>query len=253
MVVSDINEDLLMPLLIYSQPYQYGNIILYPVKMEYIIDFSMYKESIIVRKDSTFHDKQIIKMTYLDFLKHCIKHPEVGQKYNIPMLQHYYQFAIFLLQMVCKEQEFKLIGDDLYINNEKITPEIFDDLRRIIIIQNDIDFNIDEFIHYDTEQALKKAKDRNTNDNVTIEDYIDALCVALKYTEEQVMNLSIRKFWRLVKRYRLFEDYTICKTGEMSGMVTFKEPIKYWITSVNEDDQYKDVKADENALRSKIG
>ena len=62
----------------------------------------------------------------------------------------------------------------LYINKILITPEIFDDLRRIIIIQNEIDFNIDEFLNYDTEQRLQKADTQNhKKDKITIEDYIE--------------------------------------------------------------------------------
>ncbi len=50
-----------------------------------------------------------------------------------------------LLQLCCQNQEVRLTQEGLSINNEIITPEVFDDLRRIIIIQNDIDFDIDEF------------------------------------------------------------------------------------------------------------
>ena len=143
----------------------------------------------------------------------------------------------------------------MYINNILITPQIFDDLRRIIIIQNGIDFDIDEFLNYDTEQRLLKAQqDQNKdNDKSDIEDYIDSLVIALNITEERVMNMTIRKFWRYIKRYQLHEGYTIAKTGECSGMVSFKEPIKYWMISLDEDDKYKDLKADEEALKSKIG
>lgn len=72
-------------------------------------------------------------------------------------------------------------------------------------------------------------------------------------TEEHIMNMSIRKFWRYIKRYQLHENYTILKSGECCGMVTFKEPIKYWMVSLEEDDKYKHLKTDENELRGKIG
>ena len=141
------------------------------------------------------------------------------------------------------------------INDEVITSQIFDDLRRIIIIQNDIDFDIDEFLNYDTEQRLLKAKkDLNKNDDkASIEDYIDSLVIAMNTTEERIMSMTIRKFWRYIKRYQLHESYTIAKTGECSGMVSFKEPIKHWMVSLEEDDKYKELKTDENELRSKIG
>lgn len=252
--MSEITKDLLSPYLIYSKPYQYGKIVLYPVSMEQVIEFMYLKESIIIRKDSTFRDKNIIKMTYLEFLIYCYLHPEVDEKYKIKGLHNYFLFAIELLQIVCRDQEFRLIDDALYINGENVTPEVFDDLRRIIIIQNGIDFNIDEFIHFDTEQALKKAQNsiNKNDDKADIEDYIDSLCVALGYSEEQVMKMSIRKFWRYIKRYNLHENYTICKTGEQSGMVKYKEPIKFWISSIDEEDQYKEVKANEGEIRSKV-
>ena len=44
-----------------------------------------------------------------------------------------------------------------------------------------------------------------------------------------------------------------CTVGECSGMVSFKEPIKHWMVSLEEEDKYKHLKADENELRSKIG
>jgi hypothetical protein len=253
--VDEISKDILSPYLIYSRPFQYKQIILYPVCMDQILEFLMYKESIIIRKDSTFRDRNIIKMTYMDFLIYCFNHPELDEKYKINGLHNYYQVAILLLQMVCKDQEFKIVDKYLYINNVKITSEIFDDLRRIIILQNDIDFDIDEFIHYDTEKALKKAENATNKDadNANIEDYIDSLSIAIGYSEEQIMKMSIRKFWRYIKRYNLYENYTICKTAEQSRMVKYKEPIKHWITSIDGKDKYKDLKADEGTLRGKVG
>ena len=72
-------------------------------------------------------------------------------------------------------------------------------------------------------------------------------------TEEEVKKMSIRKFYRILKRQRLHEDYTIMRTGEMSGMVKFKEPVKYWVRSIDEDDKYAHLKTDEGALRNKMG
>jgi hypothetical protein len=251
----EINKDTLSPYLIYSRPIEYGKITLYPITMEYILEFLAFKESIIVRKDSTFHEKELIKMMYYDFLIYCAEHQELDKKYDIKNLHNYFQSAICLLQIACKNQEFKIIDDYLYINGEQITSQIFDDLRRIIILQNGIDFDIDEFIHYDTEQAIKKARESQSkgDDETNIEDYIDSLQIVTGWDEDRIMKMSIRKFWRYLKRYNLYENYTICKTGEQSGMVSYKEPIKYWIVSLDEKDKYKDIKADEKAIKSKVG
>lgn len=254
----EINKDTLLPYLIYNNPVKYTeNIVIYPVTMKDIITFQLLSKSITVRKDSTFHQKNIIKMTYLDFLVYCFGNEELEEKYNIPSLSKYYIYAIQLLQLCCKGAEIKIDQNSgqIVINGEIVTPKIFDDLRRIIIIQNDIDFDIDEFINYDTEQSLLKAKMHidKERDKVSIEDYIDSLVIAMNTTEDRVMNMTIRKFWRYVKRFNLHENYVIMKTGECSGMVSFKEPIKHWMISLEEDDKYKELKADENELRDKIG
>ena len=71
-------------------------------------------------------------------------------------------------------------------------------------------------------------------------------------TKEYIKSMTIRKFWRYIKRYQLHERYTITKTGECRGMISFKEPIKHWMVSLEEEDKYKDLKANENSLKGKI-
>lgn len=254
----EISKDSLFSFLIYNKPFKYTeHITLYPVTMNDIVLFQSLSSSITLRKNSIFNDKKIIKMTYLDFLIYCFGNEKLEKQYNISGLSQYYTLSIHLLQLCCKDAEIKINQQNglIYINDELVTPQIFDDLRRIIIIQNDIDFNIDEFLNYDTEQRLLKAeRDQNKNkDKANIEDYIDSLVIAMNTTEDRIMNMTIRKFWRYIKRYQLHENYTISKTGECSGMVSFKEPIKHWMMSLDEDDKYKHLKTDENELKSKIG
>lgn len=253
----EINKQMLLPYLMYSDPIVYNeNITLYPVTMKDILKFQLLSQSFTIRKNSTFREKKLIKMTYLDLLIYCFEKEEIEEQYKIHGLSHFYLFAFQLLMMCCKDAEIKFSTDNGYfiINGEIITPQIFDDLRRIIIIQNDIDFDIDEFLNYDTEQKLLNAKKKMdiNKEPSNIEDYIDSLAVALKTTEQEIKNMTIRKFWRYFKRYRLHEQYTILKTGECSGLVKFKEPIKDWIISIEVTDKYADLKTDENELKGKI-
>ena len=89
--------------------------------------------------------------------------------------------------------------------------------------------------------------------NVDIEDYIDSLVIELRTTNEYVMNLTVRKFWRYIKRVNKHEQYEACLNGQMSGMATFKEPIEHWMTSIEVKDKYENLKTDEGELREKIG
>ena len=194
----EITKDTLSPFLIYNKPIQYDeHITLFPVTMNDILLFQNISKSIILRKNSTFREKNIIKMSYLELLIYCFGNKDMEDQYNIQDLSQYLIYAIQLLHLCCKNSNITIDGKTgfLIINDKIITPEIFDDLRRIIIIQNDIDFDIDEFINYDTEQRLLKAEEAQNSSNfkVNIEDYIDSLIIALDATEERIMNMTIRK------------------------------------------------------------
>lgn len=255
----EINKDTLFPYLIYNKEIKYNeHITLYPIKMKDIITFQQYQMALTLRKDAIFQDKQIIKMGYLEFIKYACRNDELAQKYNIPLLPFYYDFIIGILQLTCGEDveiKYNTSTLDFSINDFLITDEVFDDLRKIIIIQNDIDFDIDEFMNIDTVKALEKAREfeaKKNKEKADIEDYIDSIIIGLKVTEDYVSNLTIRKFWRYIKRINKHEEYEACRSGQMSGMVTFKEPIQHWMTSIEVTDKYENLKTDEEELRSKI-
>lgn len=253
-----IDKETLYPFNIYNQPFKYDEqIILHPVMMKDVLTFQSLSQSIIIRKNSTFREKKIIKMSYLDFLVYCLGNEELEERYKVPGLSQYYILAMYLLKLCCPDADIKINEQNgYYIINEKIiTPQIFDDIRRIIIIQNDIDFDFDNFLNYDTEQRLLKAqKDNNKNlKSANMEDYIDSLVIAMNITEKQIMDMTIRKFWRYIKRYQLYESYNIMKTGECSGMVSFKEPIEYWMLGFDDDgDKFSSLKSDEQSMTTKI-
>jgi hypothetical protein len=258
-IVVEIDESVLYPYLIYNDPVKYSeNITLHPVKMDNIFLFQQCVSSITVRKNSIFPVKNILKMSYLEFLFYCHDNIKLATNYKLPFLTYWYRWAFELLKLVCKDQEV-LAGNEygvFQINGELITPEKFDDIRRIIIIQNDVDFDIDEFINYDTEQELLKAQNVLGNQNkekATIEDYIDSLAIDLKVTDDYIKSLTIRKFWRYIKRINMHEDYTICRTGALSGMVTFKDPSRHWMVSIEKKDKFSDVKTSEDDIKSKVG
>ena len=255
----EISKDTLFPYLIYNKEIKYNeHITLYPIKMKDIITFQQYQIALTLRKDAIFQDKQIIKMGYLEFIKYACRNDELAKKYNMPLLPFYYDFIIGVLQLTCGEDveiKYNTSTLDFSINDFLVTDEVFDDLRKIIIIQNDIDFDIDEFMNIDTVKALEKAREfeaKKNKEKADIEDYIDSMIIGLKVTEDYVSNLTIRKFWRYIKRINKHEEYEACRSGQMSGMVTFKEPIQHWMTSIEVTDKYENLKTDEEELRSKI-
>lgn len=254
----NINKDTLYPFLLYNYPIPLGNTLLYPVKMKDILNFQTLSSSITVRKNSVFSDKNILKMTYLDFLFYCNKNFELAEQYKIKELPFLYEWCHELLKLVFKEQEV-YIGKDygaFMVNDLEIDSELFDAIRKIIIIQNDIDFDIDEFINFEAEQALNRARNLLDKDSSTIEDYIDSYVVATKSSDKEVSELTIRKFYRYIRRINMFEDYKICQSASMSGMVTFKNPISHWMIQIERNDKYDNVKTSSeefNDIKDKIG
>lgn len=256
----EVNRQSLFPFLIFNREIKYNeSITLYPIKMKDIILFQQYQSALTLRKDSIFCEKAFIKMEYLDFLKYTCRNEELAQRYHMPLLSYYYDFIIGIFQLACSDEtEIKYNSQnlDLFINGFQITNAVFEDLRRILILQNDIDFDVDEFINMDTVKALEKAKEfeaKKNKEKSDIEDYIDSFIIQMKVPEEYVSNLTIRKFWRYIKRINKHEEYQACRSGEMSGMVTFKEPLPHWMTSIEVTDKYENLKSDADKLRSKIG
>lgn len=256
-----INRNELEPNLLYSTPYHYTDkktfdLVLYPVTMENILEFSMFKQAILVRKNSTFPVKKIIKMSYLEFLFFTFGNVEFAEEYKMPLLPNYYAFTFHLLKLVFKEQTVEMRTDQVgyRINGVEINDDQFDDIRRIIILQNGIDFDIDEFIHYDTEQELIKAQNAisDKKDNSTIEDYIDSVCVALNRPEREIKDMTIRKFWRYVKRISKRDIFNTMKSAESTGMVKFNEPVQYWMSGIEEVDKFSNVKTDAQTLKQMI-
>ena len=242
--------------LMYSEPFHYSeDMVLHPILMKDILDFNLVKTSIMVRKNSIFPIKKILKMSYLEFLFYCHGNIELAEEFNLPLLPHYYSFAFGLLKLVFKDQEVLANPQTggFMINGTEISHETFDDFRRIIIAQNGIDFDIDEFIHRDTEEALEKAQASISNkEKYTLEDYIDSVCLAMGLCESEVKEMPIRKFWRYVRRISKRDTFTILKTAESGGMVKFKQPVEYWMTQLDTDDKYKDIKTDADSIRSMI-
>lgn len=256
----EINKELLRKNLIFDLPVVYNDhITLHPVRMKDSLDFQVFQLAITARKDSIFPRKDVIKMGYWDFIKETAINPDNFQSKDLPLVSLYYSFILTMLPKICGKDadiEYSTSTLDMYINGELITNEIFDDIRRIIILQNDIDFDIDEFMNIDTVKALEKAREfeaKKNKETSDIEDYIDSLVIELRTTNEYVMNLTVRKFWRYIKRVNKHEQYEACLNGQMSGMATFKEPIEHWMTSIEVKDKYEDLKTDEGELREKIG
>ena len=71
---------------------------------------------------------------------------------------------------------------------------------------------------------------------------------------EDIYNLTIRKFSKVLERVDHKLHYQIYLSAEMSGMVKFKDEskIQHWMADLTRKDRYSDVKIDSEKMHNKI-
>ena len=71
---------------------------------------------------------------------------------------------------------------------------------------------------------------------------------------EDIYNLTIRKFSKILQRADYKLHYQIYMTASTSGLVEFKDKsmLKHWMSVLDEGDNFADVKVDQKELEQKI-
>ena len=225
--------------LAFDLPYEYKGIMLYPVGLEYLMEFYTCIEVLKVKQERT-KDKKLIKLPYLWFLRYAF---ENHARYNKPEYGLFIPFLFALLEMVTKSSnidmkvERKENGDYrrcfLLIDGIELNNKDFMELRQIIFAQAGIEHS-DEFIHEDAEKAMIEGRlyeqKKSGYVSPTLENLVDILAVYLHKSVSEIVNtFTIRKFNNILRYIATFEEWKLLKGGELSGMVTFKKPIPHWI------------------------
>lgn len=118
----------------------------------------------------------------------------------------------------------------------------FEEIRKIILELNGIEYE-DEFVHKDIKDRMQRDAEIVNRSKYSPPDLEDLIDICFMYTGKDydfISKMNLRKFNRLIQRISLYEEYKICKTGAMSGMVSFKDEIQNWMSSLNnKKDKYK--------------
>jgi len=221
---------------IYEYYFTYDKIIpfkglsIHPVLVSEYFEFFNAINCLTIEKDK-IPDVKIISMSYLDFLFDKIKNDKQdGEIYSSMLVE------IVRLCLKVEPENFKYINNNgkitLIINNVEINKKEFDLLKRIICYQNTPDYD-DSYINPELKEALDEA-DRLKNDSritgsCSLERQIVCIMASTSYKKEDIMNMPIRKFILLLQIIDSKLHYEIYKTGECSGMVSFKQPITHWM------------------------
>jgi hypothetical protein len=240
--------------LIYDKPIPYKNLLIYPAKMKDYIDFHIYVGCLLYDKNS-IPSIEIITMSYLKYILYIAKTDKSPSLYLCDKLLH----MILMLEEDNKIEYY--IKDDgnayFLINGEEYNSSDFDYIKKIICEQNEIHL-IDETIQKEVRDAMEKAQEyrmmQNKNKMCSLEDQMICVLISSNLKLEDIYNLTIRKFSKILQRIDYKMHYEIYLSASMSGFVKFKDEdsLKHWMCDLTEEDKYATAKIDEEAVQQKI-
>jgi hypothetical protein len=260
--LDDINNKLEIKFSKLKEEYDSLQLLIYPVKISEYLNFHIAVNCLSIEKNK-IPDPKIISMSYLDFLFYLIENDNNGNVYTL-MLIEVFKLCLNIENgnvRYCKDENGKT-NLNLYINSKTsdflyeqiIDRTDFDEIRKIILYQNIPDYN-DTYIDPKMEKALQEAQDfmsKNKKKRASFEDQLICVLISTSLSMEDIYNLTIRKFSKILQRVDYKLHYEIYKTASMSGFVEFKQEIDHWMSDLSVDDKYADAKVDFEEFKNKI-
>jgi hypothetical protein len=242
-----------------DKPVPYKNLTLYPVKVK---DYDMFYRTVpcLTLEKNSIPDMKILKMSYLEYLHYIHENVKEGE------MDFLYLFD-FLLQVCIRNDKVKiqhgyekktgkpifLVGEEIYNSTD------FDEIRTIITEQNMVTL-VDESIQKEIRDKMDEARkikaqlNGASNKPASFEDTILCLVVATSLTLEQIYDLSLRKFIRLLQRADAKLHYQIYMTAAMSGMVEIKDKsiLRHWMSDLEKENKNEDVLLSFDEVKDKV-
>jgi len=113
----------------------------------------------------------------------------------------------------------------------------------------------DTYIDPKVEAALREAEEfmnRHKKKIGTLEDQIICVLISTPLNMEDISNLTLRKFSKILQRVDFKMHYEIYKTAECGGFTTFKEPIDHWMSEIS-NEKYSNTVLDYGQFQGKMG
>ena len=240
--------------LIYDKPIEYKDLQIYPVTMDKYLEFHFYVNCLLLDKNS-IPDPAVISMTYLDFLYYMS---------NTTELPYLYMFKELLKMVLHIDKDdafyFGLLenGKAIFkINGVTYNSDDFNKITDIIMLQNEIE-HIDDTIQKEVREEMERAEAYKMKQNAykmcSLEDQIICVLISTSLKLEDIYELTIRKFTKILARVDHKLHYEIYLGAQMSGLVKFDDnnQIKHWMADLTRQDKYSDVKVDAEAMHHKI-
>jgi hypothetical protein len=257
---SDINEETQIQLNKLQKEIEKQIFYINPVTMKDYMRFFTCVNCISIEKNK-IPDPKIISMSYLDFLFHLIDNDSNGVYYSVLLCD--------LLNLCCgvtndnikyiRDENNKVIlilgveQEDESIFEQILNKNDFDEIKNIILHQNMPNYD-DTYIDPKIEKALRETEEfmnKHKKKIGSLEDQIICVLISTPLNLEQIKNLTVRKFSKILQRVDYKMHYEIYKTASMSGLVSFKEEIDHWMSDISID-KFANKMVDFNQLKNKI-
>ena len=240
--------------LYFDEPIPYKELLIYPVTMKDYLEFHSAVSCLLIDKNS-IPDANIISMSYLRFLYYQSLENKEPYIYMIKVL-------LCLVLHIDINEEINFYVDDknkafFKVRGVEYNADDFDNITKIIFEQNCIT-PIDETIQKEVRDALEKAEEYKQRQNkqkmCSLEEQMICVLISTSLKMNDIYNLTIRKFEKILQRVDAKLHYEIYLNASMSGFVEFKDKgaIQHWMNDLSKDDKYSDVKVDMDTMRNKI-
>ncbi len=214
--------------------------------------------------------QKILSMSIYEYL--CFYSFGIESSKQIP----YIQYFSLLLSLVLKGDKLGRLPEkefiDIYIkprdtfnkpafmlNSVIYDKEDFENIRNILTYQNGIelpDITMSKKLRdlLDEQRRLKQELSGNSGKTASFEEQIICLTVSTNLSIDDIKKMSLRKFNSTINYAEKRLHYQLYQGAALSGMVTFKENIKYWMLSLEDDkkEKYKDLLMDMGSFEDKI-
>lgn len=268
----------------YDEPVIYKDLTIYPALVKDYFKFFYFADCFTLDKNSV-NDVKTISMSYLDYMYKEGAYYEyafeskpqeidyvsyVQQKYGetkSPLVA----FFDAILRIVTRNEDIKVSygrnkkGKPIFVINEnEYNSSDFEEIKTIICEYNSVELP-DDTIQKEIRDNMKKAtelRSRNSAKMASLEDQIICVLISSSLSLNDIYNLPIRKFIKILERVDAKLHYEIYLAASMSGMIEFKDKsfIKHWMSDLTRNkldlvpfEQIKDTVSGKSSATQKRG
>ena len=251
--LSDEIENRYEEQLLWAEPINYKGVVISPVLCKDILRFNscIY----VLLYDPLRYNSEISTLPRLYFLTDVLNHFNDSEylRKNIMLFSMWQGLNIILDMTIGKKYKFNDHNGRWFLRIETeqggyvdIKANDFEWIRQIILHQNSISYD-DTFVHEDIRRWIAQQEKVDNSPRASTEDYLEAFILETGCrSAEELKNIPLRRFNRIVDKSLHKENYLIQATAAMSGFVTFKSKIEHWLVTDKKnsiyDKYFKEVK-----------